>query len=417
MVRGVSHTPGGAAQGVVDPVRFWSQLSSLPLRQRFVVALVALAMLAGTVVGTLLAASGSTSPARRHPASAVASRSVRSFHDLPQGPPPTVPYWHAGVLHAAGATIRTPLRQIVSAGGTVLAGGYSDASPSRWALVDGARLQPIPHDASANFPTMSTDGNLLVWEIVRAHVTTVTAWDVHSRRLLATRRITIEQACCSGPALIVFGADSHGRVFYGDGRSLTVWTPATGAAHPVRGYGRLPALLSQVGPQGPVFEGPERTILDMTAVYGHVYRRGVFHGSGPFPARTGCGRPTGHSSPMAPTRMRRSAPRAPVPAWSCTTPGPAIDAECRCRTGSENRWHGRPSAPCSSRVRSLPGSPTSPGATWSPEFASDRCATRIRTRGRSAIHSVCPLCAEGLRDEGLTTRVGPASPATRSVGA
>ncbi|MGH3496809.1 MAG: hypothetical protein ACRDP1_05020 [Nocardioidaceae bacterium] len=274
-------------------MRFWSQLSSLPLRQRFVVALVALAMLAGTVVGTLLAASGSTSPARRHPASAVASRSVRSFHDLPQGPPPTVPYWHAGVLHAAGATIRTPLRQIVSAGGTVLAGGYSDASPSRWALVDGARLQPIPHDASANFPTMSTDGNLLVWEIVRAHVTTVTAWDVHSRRLLATRRITIEQACCSGPALIVFGADSHGRVFYGDGRSLTVWTPATGAAHPVRGYGRLPALLSQVGPQGPVFEGPERTILDMTAVYGHVYRRGVFHRIGTIPSSNGLWSPDG----------------------------------------------------------------------------------------------------------------------------
>ncbi|HET7356141.1 MAG TPA: hypothetical protein VFJ09_05640 [Nocardioidaceae bacterium] len=250
---------------------------------------------------------GATALRADHPARPIAPGPTPSHHvrhpqrqnpsgleDLPTGAPPAV-YWHAGVLHVGDISIPTALDQIVTAGGKVLVGHARGADPSQWDLVDGDHLVPVVQTPQAIFIRLSPDGRLAVWEVIHPQVTRVVAWDVASQRVAGYRDINIEQpSCCGGgPSLMLYGADSRGQVFYGDGRTLTVWTPSTGTVRTVTGYGQLPALPSAVTPFGLVFQGDGPGLFDMPGVYGTVDADGVFHRQGRTPIDSGVWSPDG----------------------------------------------------------------------------------------------------------------------------
>ena len=83
---------------------------------------------------------------------------------------------------------------------------------------------------------------------------------------------------------MLFGVDDHDQVFYGDGRTLTMWQPATGTARTVSGFGRWPAAPLQVTATGPVFQGESSDGVNTPGVYGRVNADGVFHRAGTVPS-------------------------------------------------------------------------------------------------------------------------------------
>lgn len=270
-------------------------------RDRLAMACVAAAAVLAVLAGVGLGANAlradrpvrpiAPGPTPSHPAP---RETPSSLEDLPTGAPPAV-YWHAGVLHVGETSIPTHLDQIVAAGGTVLVGHVGGTDPSHWDLVDGDHLVPVVQAPQPTFIRLSPDGRLAVWDEVHPQVTRVVAWDVATRRIAGYRDVHLQQpSCCGGGGgLILYGADSRGQVFYGDGRTLTMWSPANGSAHTVTGYGHLPALPSEVTAFGLVFQGHGPGLFDMPGVFGTVDTNGAFHRQGRTSVDSGVWSPDG----------------------------------------------------------------------------------------------------------------------------
>jgi hypothetical protein len=258
------------------------RLRATRLRALAAVAAAVAVVVAGLGAGPqLLTGSTPVGPAHHGPA-----RQLTSLADLPHGARPGVPYWHAGQLHVGGATIRTPHREIVTGGGTTLVGDpWPLHNLARWWLLDETRLVPVVSrpDVTGQ-PKVSPDGRLVLWEEMQPHATTVVVWDTTRRRVVARQTVQIEAACCDGPSLMLFGVDDQDQVFYGDGRTLTMWQPATGTARTVTGIGRLPAAPTQITATGPVFQGASSDGFNSLGVYGSVTADGVFHRAGTVPS-------------------------------------------------------------------------------------------------------------------------------------
>ncbi len=245
-----------------------------------------LAVAVGVALTSGMVGNGSVGPVQPGPVHATSTVSPSPGPDrtLDVGPPPTIPYWHAGVLHDNGITMHTPMRQIATANGVTVIGNAWNAHTARWFLVDGHALVPVVSSPGVSGLRLSPDGRLVVWERVQPHTTTVFAWDTRTRRLLGSRQVVIDSGCCSGPSLMLYGADSDGQVFYGDGRVLTAWNARTGAAHQVSGFGKMAPQPSKVTAFGLVFQARTGTPVAVAGVYGVVDDRGVFHRRGTVPS-------------------------------------------------------------------------------------------------------------------------------------
>ncbi len=139
------------------------------------------------------------------------------------GAPTTLPWWSAGRLHLGGRTIRTPLREIVSRGGTTLV-GRTGQHGSTWRLVRGTRqvtLISTPSGTSSrSYPRTAT-----IWpgssrttirrfdRYTTEVVFTVHAYDVRRGRQVGTTRVESRVTCCdAGGVYEVAGVDNDGTV-------------------------------------------------------------------------------------------------------------------------------------------------------------------------------------------------------------
>lgn len=213
---------------------------------------------------------------------------AESVEDLPSGDPPAAPSWRRGVLHVGGTAIRTPLRQLAFAGGTTLAGSIMPGpGGAGWWLVDGDELVPVVERPDVGTPRISPDGELVVWSEVGPEVTTVRAWHVPTRHLVASHEVAIAPMCCTGPSLEVFGVDGSHRVYLRALRTadspLEVWDPAAGTVRRVSGLGRLGPAPSVVSARGPVFQGQGTDVWDLPGIHGTVDEAGRFHREGRVP--------------------------------------------------------------------------------------------------------------------------------------
>ena len=203
------------------------------------------------------------------------------------GAAPEVPYWHAGTLYTPQGTVRTAASDVYAAGDTVLVGQRHapDGTYTWWQVTHGTTHRaPIP--ASVVSPYLSSDGRLVVWEEVHPSVTRVVAWDPATGRVLAWKDVQVQQGCCGGPALMLFGVDNAGQAFYGTGRALVVWDTRTNTAYTVTGLGDLPPQ-PDVTATGIVLQGQGGSFNDAPGVYGTVDERGGFHRTGTVPWELG----------------------------------------------------------------------------------------------------------------------------------
>ena len=223
------------------------------------------------VIGTAFLSATACSPAgstTTMPTRSPTSTSPASDAD-PVGAPTTLPWWSAGRLHLDGRTIRTPLREIVSRGGTTLI-GRTGQHGSTWRLVRGTRQVTLISTPERYVePVVSANGHHLAWveshEIRRfdryttAVVFTFHAYDVRRGRQVGTTRVESRVTCCdAGGVHQVAGVDNDGTVLLDRLYDrLLVWRPdraavlASGALHPraVTGNDQWPGGVSWLATQ------------------------------------------------------------------------------------------------------------------------------------------------------------------------
>lgn len=214
------------------------------------------------------------------------------YDPLQAGAAPAVPYWHDGTLYTSQGAVPTQAADVYAAGNTVLIGQRHapEGTYAWWQVTNGeARRAPIP--ASVVSPQLSADGRLVVWEEVHPRVTRVVAWDPASGRVLAWKDVRVQQVCCGGPVLMLFGVDDAGQAFYGTGDALVVWDTRTNTAHTVTGLGHLPPQPDRVTATGIVLQGQGASFNDAPGMYGTVDDHGGFHRTGSIPWALGAWSP------------------------------------------------------------------------------------------------------------------------------
>ena len=154
----------------------------------------------------------------RLPASATVDGGLQAWIDaLPEGQPPTSPYWHDGVLHVNGREITAPYLDvdIQTAGRTLVLAGYEhsgpNALPSEWSLLTGAGLTPIPVPYRS-WLSLSADGRFAWWQVgdeSRDHGIRHVVWDTWRQTELGThvQQPHDESGAC---AMMLLGIDSNG---------------------------------------------------------------------------------------------------------------------------------------------------------------------------------------------------------------
>jgi lysozyme family protein len=168
----------------------------------------------------------------------------------PVGSPTTLPWWSAGRLHVEGGVIATPLRQIVTAGGTTIVGRTTDTRSS-WQILRGDRLVPLVARSQGGVtPVVSADGLHVAWTTSRTlrrldryrrvELATVTAYDVSSGHRVASTDLRSRTQCCDqGGVIGVLAVANDGSVLVHRNDDLSwVWRPGRDPV-PVRQQARL----------------------------------------------------------------------------------------------------------------------------------------------------------------------------------
>ena len=155
---------------------------------------------------------------------------------LQTGAPPLTPYFHDGILHAAGQEIQTSfdIEPIVVAGATVMVGGErKNGTPTTWWKVDGDRLALLfPYEGY--YPALSVDGRIAFWQRRGLDTTTFVTWDVAANRELATH--TVSGSFDFGNRLQMLGIDAEGIAYWVDQSSdspVWRWNVHTGVVGPL----------------------------------------------------------------------------------------------------------------------------------------------------------------------------------------
>ena len=193
-------------------------------------------MLTSALLVTGCGGHSSTSASRRTPSPETTTSSAAATARA-LGPPAAIAWWWSGRLHVpAGRTIRTPLHEVVSRGGTTLV-GRSGEGGSRWRLVRGHRLVTLVRSAQSVDPVLSADGRHLAWTTERTLRTldryrsdrafTTTAYDVRAGRPVGAAVLRSRVQCCDqGGVISVLTVDNDGTVLLErDYRQLWAWRP------------------------------------------------------------------------------------------------------------------------------------------------------------------------------------------------
>lgn len=171
----------------------------------------------------------------------------------PAGLPTTLPWWSAGRLHAEGGVVATPLRQIVTAGGTTVVGRTTGVR-STWQILRGDRLVPlVARPEGGVTPVVSANGLHIAWVTSRAlrridrfrseALFTVTAYDVTTGRRTATDLRSRIECCDQGGVIGVLGVTNDGVVLVHRDDDLTwAWRPGRDPV-PVHGQARLRSVI------------------------------------------------------------------------------------------------------------------------------------------------------------------------------
>jgi hypothetical protein len=153
------------------------------------------------------------------------------------GPPPEIPWWSAGKLHVPEGILRTPMRQIVSRGGTTIVGRATQHG-STWMIVRGHALTELVSTRSLGVrPVLSANGRYAAWttsvvthrdnDLEADAEFTVTAYDVGRGAESGSTVLDSHTACCDGDGVVaVAGVDNDGSVLiarYAD--RAWVWRP------------------------------------------------------------------------------------------------------------------------------------------------------------------------------------------------
>lgn len=227
------------------------------------------------------------------PAPSPSRTEAPSLADLPEGPPTSVPWWKAGVLHVDGAQIPTPLKVLVFRGGTTVIGRSSVDSGASWFLVSDGELVPLVASQSPVVPEVSPDGSRVVWveETARQRLGTyrsrvsyrVVAYDVAARQQVdALERTEVVECCDASGSLVVLGIDDAGRVLMTSlGRATALWTPGGGYLE-LRGP-EAELLMGDMWPRGVSWQEQGHGIMDLFGGYGTVADDGTVRQVGTMP--------------------------------------------------------------------------------------------------------------------------------------
>jgi hypothetical protein len=159
--------------------------------------------------------SGSPTPTSRATAIAVAL-----------GSPPRIPWWSHGRLHVEEGVIRTPLRQVVARGGTVIFGRATQQG-SHWVIQREVNAVGLLSSTSSRVhPVLSANGLHAAWTTsVATHrddpyeadtAFTITAYDVGRDRVVGSTVLESHTQCCdAGGVIEVANVDNDGSVVIG----------------------------------------------------------------------------------------------------------------------------------------------------------------------------------------------------------
>ena len=191
-----------------------------------------------------------------------------------------MPYWSNGVLHVGETEIRTGLRDIQYRGGTTIVGGGSFDTGMEWYLVDGSDLVPMVQSPGAVQPVVSADGSLIAWsEAVSQNLRHLVVWDVATRSEVASLDQPVDVQCCDqGGELRIYGVDLDGRVYFGTGSDVRVWS-ADSTPSVVTGVPESP-YVAQTWPRGLMYQGRGQGLFASPGVFGTVDTGGRFHRAG-----------------------------------------------------------------------------------------------------------------------------------------
>jgi hypothetical protein len=197
-----------------------------------------------------------------------ASTSPVTLDDLPEGPPPEVPYLQGGSLHVDGAAIATGADHVLAAGSTILVGRVGREHVGWWPL-EGHQLVPVPALDGIFDPHLSPRGDLLVWtSYPDARTTRVTAWNPETRRGVDHVDLDAPYAeCCGGGQDVeIYGIDGHDAVYWSKAPGITVWRPGSGAPGRLTG----PDAVMQIAPTGPMVQADGPGLLGEADEQGHL---------------------------------------------------------------------------------------------------------------------------------------------------
>ncbi|GAA6526284.1 hypothetical protein [Intrasporangium sp. DVR] len=194
------------------------------IRHRTVSVALTAAVAAAIVVGAALGAGRDTSapvlPAQQPRQSATARTPLQIWVEgLPDGPGPLLAFARDGVLHVRGVEVSTP-RPVVAirARRDVVAVKLeaAAASPARWALVRGDRLEALPTPADADLE-LSPDGRFASWEATSMRgrdSTRFVVWDTTTNEQVAARDVPGRYGVTPGDGPYLLGVGSDGIAYW-----------------------------------------------------------------------------------------------------------------------------------------------------------------------------------------------------------
>jgi hypothetical protein len=168
--------------------------------------------------------------------------------ELAVGPDTTLPWWSHGELHVDDRVVPTNHDLVVFGGGTTLVGnlyvsGFDHVSA--WWDVTPDGLVPLTSSTTTLLePVVSPRGDLVAWaQPAGAAHRRLVLWSAAGRRVLGSLRVPVHGTCCGAAGDVVIRAiDSQGRVLFGTGGRLRMWSPG----HPVHRVRGIAASLYDV---------------------------------------------------------------------------------------------------------------------------------------------------------------------------
>jgi hypothetical protein len=263
-------------------------------RRSAALAVAAAVVIAVAVSATVIAPrSGDKSPSRADaPPSQPVAHTRPALAELPIGEPTAYPWWDDGVLHVGTTTIATPMRRILSRGGTTVVGRRVGSAGAAWYLVDGDQLRPLASSRFPLDPVISPDGSTIAWadqlgyreqsRLTGRARYRVVVYDTARRRRIGTLNRTEHVVCCdAGGSLFILGITLDRQVLMTSlGRATFAWVPGQA---PVRLRGRRGAQVESGGwPQGVTWQGGGY-LFYLPGRYGTIDRRGRIHPVGTMP--------------------------------------------------------------------------------------------------------------------------------------